>query len=131
MFPVVISLEWIGSNIDYARRYIPAWNKTKMYKRHTTYKGIQSRKPWVARVFISHGRMQRDFLKGQKDYSQSNASGSRGIFLRFVLYPGEIYEIFSNISYARTERFFARISGRSIERINEHEVSACLKNLSA
>ena len=124
-FPIVLSLEWIGNNADYERKYMLAWDWMRLYRRYDVAK---SHKPWVACLYIKQGKMQRDFLQGRKDYSQANASGSRGIYLRFVLYPGKIYEVFSAISCTRTERFYARVSNRSIERIDTHEVIACLKN---
>lgn len=70
--------------------------------------------PWVARITgidDRHG-FKREFIKGQKDYSGANGSGSRGIWLFYFLEPG-LYEINQRVKWKRVERFFAWVVNES------------------
>lgn len=67
-------------------------------------------KPWVARITGLDARygLAREFLKAEKDYSEANGTGSRGIMLYYWLEPG-IYEINERLSWKNHRRYFARI----------------------
>lgn len=82
--------------------------------------------PWVARITGPDPRFgfAREFLRGQKDYSEANSVGSRGVYLYFALPPG-IYEVNDLVSWKRTDRYFCRVEGEKIYRISKEEVKAC------
>jgi hypothetical protein len=84
---------------------------------------------WVARLtgpdplygFI------REFLRGQKDYSRANGTGSRGVYVYYPLRPG-IYEVHKRLNWRKTRRYFIRVEGTEITEISREEVLACLTN---
>jgi hypothetical protein len=66
---------------------------------------------WVAEITgldIKY-RYARRFLKGTKDFTDSNSVGSRGIYVYYVLESGRIYEILAPTSWRRSRQYFARV----------------------
>jgi len=86
-----MKLEAIADHILYERRmcrkYGVAWQPKRMIE-------YQIRPAWVARIigFQPDGREIRQFLRGRRDYSQATSTGSRGIWIHYLLDDG-IYEV--------------------------------------
>lgn len=69
-------------------------------------------KPWVAQIT---GRdnvygLKRDFLRANRDYSESNKKGSRGVFLHFILEQGAFYEVQDITIKKEGRRFFCWVN---------------------
>ena len=73
-------------------------------------------------------KFERRFLKPNRDYSQANRTGSRGVYDYFNLEDGKIYDIKSPQSWKSVDRYYCRIEGGRIVRMDEDEVYRCLKN---
>ena len=85
--------------------------------------------PWVARLTAYHPwyGYEREFLRGQKDYSDANSVGSRRVWYYYTLRQGEVYE--ANQQLSRRKRgvrvFLTVLDGKAVE-ITEEEVRECL-----
>lgn len=116
---VILRLECIGDNLAWALKH--GQSPQKLGK-------LSARQPWVAeltgidpeRLFIRH------FLTGQKDYSEANSVGSRGVYRYFLLQSGNIYEVFARLTWKRSERYYCRINDDQLIRMTQQEVLACL-----
>ncbi len=88
-----------------------------------------NRQPWVAQILgiYTSGKFRRNFLRGQKDYSQANSMGSRGVYLRFLLSPG-VYQVHRKLSWKSERTYFARCFGGEVAEITEQEATEWLKN---
>jgi hypothetical protein len=117
-FPVVLALEAIGDNIKRIYRERPEMLQRRGRERWLGYALDRSRRPWVAEVVgkESNGQLRRIFLRGQKDYRDSNGTGSRGVILYFHLRPGKIYEVNQLLTWEKSRRYFCRVeNGRLVE----------------
>lgn len=84
--------------------------------------GNKSLKPWVAKVTISAGRLEREFVRYQmKDYFRANSTGSRGVYLYYVLSDG-LYEVNERVSKVRARRHFIYVKGDKIMDVATDEV---------
>ncbi len=74
--------------------------------------GYRRKRPWVAEIIGVSQRygFERSFLDPKKDYSRSNAIGSRGVRLFFILESGRLYEINEQTSWRRWLRWYAVVS---------------------
>ena len=79
--------------------------------------------PWCARITGMDSRFgfRREFMDGQKDYSQANSVGSRGIYLYYTLPPG-VYEVFSRETWQGARRYFIRVQYGKITEIDRRAV---------
>lgn len=95
------------------------------------FKNIFRHKVWVAELldFDDKYLFKRKFLNGNKDYTTSNGTGNRGIFLYFILQEGKIYEILEPISWKKDRRYFAKIENDRLVELSREEVIQCLKNI--
>lgn len=84
---------------------------------------------WVAQIMgvDGRGKFVRAFLSGNRDYTNSNSAGSRGVMTTFNLQNGPIYEVSSPRSWRDTERYFCRIVDGSLVKITDDEVKSCLE----
>lgn len=137
----VLKLEAIGDN--------HAWNYRQMRHTKTPYSGQSSRtferrqmeayrlgrhslQPWVARItgIDAQGRIERQFLKAQKDYSQANSTGSRGVWFYYALTSG-CYEVQARETWARSRRYYLQvIDASTAHEISQEGVVQCLANAS-
>lgn len=87
-----------------------------------------SRRPWVARItgLEQDGRLKREFLDGQKDFSEANGIGSRGVYYYYHLHPGAVYEVRELINWTRERRYFCRVEHGRIVEMGREEALACL-----
>jgi hypothetical protein len=129
----VLKLEAIGDNhVAYLRHYEKqAQPKRFGRKEIDAYKfGTKQHVPWCAKIirYRVDGRFDREFIDGQRDWRDSNSTGSRGIFVYYALRPG-LYEINSPETWRRVDRYFARVVDDStLERISKEELIRCLQN---
>jgi len=86
-------------------------------------------KPWVARITGLDPKygLAREFLRGQKDYTDANSTGSRGVFLTYWL-PEGIYEVYERTGWKSERRFFCRSEQGRLVRMTQEEVLAWLEN---
>lgn len=80
--------------------------------------------PWVAELtgFSDKFNFERKFIKGAKDYSDANSSGTKGVYMYFFLDNNKIYECCRYLSFLEKERFFIKVEKGKIERIKPEEV---------
>jgi hypothetical protein len=73
--------------------------------------GISFRHPWVAKIIglYASGKFQREFLGGNKDYSESNSKGSRGIFFWYTLESGNYYDVYELVSWKNDDRYYCKV----------------------
>ena len=69
-------------------------------------------RPWVAKLtgLYASGKFQHEFLRGNKDYSESNSKGSRGIYFWYTLESGNYYEVNDLQTWKHTERYLCKVS---------------------
>lgn len=92
--------------------------------------GGPSLSPWVAEIvgLDDKWKFSRKFLKGKKDYSESNSAGSRGVYLHFMINSGHIYEVKELTSWSSYRRYFCSVTTEGdIQEIPEEEVIEWLK----
>jgi hypothetical protein len=91
---------------------------------------IMPKRAWCAEIRLGldpkYG-FKRKFLRGQKDYSEANGPGSRGVYKYYNLEEGKIYEINSPQSWKHDDRYFCRIENGEEVRLEKTEVIECLK----
>lgn len=92
------------------------------------FDGSDPRNPWVALIRGRPGQYRREYLRGQKDYSQANSVGSRGVYLTFWLEDGRIYEVFRRLSWSRTSQTFCRVQDGAFIPMTRVEVDAWLSD---
>lgn len=90
---------------------------------------ITKRRPWVARLtgLDDQYTFKREFIQGQKDYSQGNSVGSRGVYLYYAL-PDGVYEVNAPVSWKRDDRYFCYVEDTVITRMTKDEAMAWLKS---
>ena len=84
--------------------------------------------PWVAKIVGTNTKfgLEREFVKGRKDYSTASSSGQRGVMMHYLLEPG-IYEIQEILSLSKSRRYFARSEAGRLVEIDREEVDRCLR----
>ena len=86
---------------------------------------------WVAEItgFDKKYKYSRQFIKRKIDYANSNSKGSRGLIAEFLLESGKIYDVKSQVSWNRSERYFCTVDNEGeIHKILEEEVNECLRS---
>jgi hypothetical protein len=122
----VLKLELIGDDYFAYRKF---HKRTSMkYERNMYQFTKKGMRPWVARItgFDDHYVFAREFIRGIKDYTFANSTGSRGIFAYYPLKPG-IYEVNERISWRNHRRYFIRVENTEITEISKEEIERCLK----
>lgn len=68
-------------------------------------------KAWVARIVGLDPRfgLAREFLRGEKDYSNASGTGSRGVMLYYWLEAG-FYEVNERLSWKNHRRYFLQVN---------------------
>lgn len=91
--------------------------------------GETKRLPWIAEIVGIDARygFSRRFISGQKDYTESNGVGSRGVYIHYILDGGRIYEVAKMASWKKQERYFFRLDDYGNEQqLTAMEVRSCL-----
>lgn len=122
----VLELELIGENYFAYQR--SAKQRHKPTERLQEYLGGDQSRPWVKRI-IGYDPSIQAFISmpvnGQIDYSRANSTGSRGVYLYYILTDG-IYEVNERETWKRVRRYFIRVQGTTITEIEREEVMQCL-----
>ena len=90
--------------------------------------------PWVAEILgrHEHFKLDRSFLRSNRDYSRANSKGSRGVYLWHILESDKLYEVNARVSWKNSERYFCAVSeSGEIYTLNDEEVETWLNALSA
>lgn len=124
-----LGLEFIAENRHY---------ELSMHKKHglkppsSLFRPMLPQRPWVAEVRYDKTNccLQRRFLRGVKDYSQSNGSASRGVYLYFYLDDDKIYEVHEPKGWKKFNRYFLRYNGFEKETLSREEATRCLSTRS-
>ena len=135
----VLKLEFIAENYfaykRHGKREEEHWQitlKTPISggtERYGDYLGRDQSRPWVARLLglSSVYQFEREFMRGQIDYSHANMVGSRGVYIYYPLKDG-LYEVNARETWKRTRRYFLRVEGETMTEIEREEVIQCLEN---
>lgn len=86
-------------------------------------------KTWVAEITgraPGRQRYQRTFLDGQRDYTRSNSTGSRGVERWYELREGRVYEASEPLSWKHGRRYYCRAEAGQVVEISESDVEAWL-----
>ncbi len=91
------------------------------------FRGV-ARRPWVAEITGWRGGRwyEREFLDGNKDYSQANSIGSRGVYLYYYLREGRIYEVNELSGRTRSRRYFCTVCDGAVIEMDASEVQDAL-----
>ena len=124
----ILKLEQIGDDYFYAKRH-NSWSFDKQL-RYIRRLGVDKSPSWAARIIgvDSSSKLQREFLRGQRDYTEANSEGSRGIFTYYPLTDG-IYEVNSRYHWRKIRHYFCKVIGTEIIEISKDEVIECLISL--
>lgn len=93
---------------------------------------LPSRKPWVAKItgFDFKYGYKREFINGKIQRLRSNAAGSRGIEIWFLLESGFVYQARHFTSWKSEEKFFCKVTeDGDIEKISQEEVDEWLRKM--
>ncbi len=85
--------------------------------------------PWVARITGTDPRFgfRREFVRGEKDYTQANSVGSRSVMKTFWLTAGNVYEVCHRTSWRNVRRYYCRVDHEGARVVmTEEEVRAWL-----
>lgn len=123
----VLKLEFIGENYTAYRRS-EAYHEAS--ERYGSYLGHDQSTPWVKRVlgYNEQFGFLHEAVRGQKDYSQANSVGSRGIYLYYPLKKG-VYEVNERITWSRVRRYFILVDNAEYVEVSKEEVFAWLEEL--
>ena len=68
--------------------------------------------PWVAEIIGRHPhfKLDRKFLRANRDYSRANSKGSRGVYLWYILESDHLYEVRSRVSWKNSHRYFCSVT---------------------
>lgn len=87
---------------------------------------LPNRRAWCAKLtgLSEKFGFEREFLRARRDYSEANSKGSRGVYLYFTLYEGDIYEVHEIVSWSRDRRYFVKAVAGAVVEIEQAEVDA-------
>lgn len=119
---VVVKLEAIGDDAHQYKKLIRRGDIDPDFRRQLTPREHLRSQPWIARLtgLDQQFKFKREFVRGQKDYSQANSVGSRGVYIYYALTSG-IYEVNAPLSWSRTDRYFCRVKDGQIIRMTFEE----------
>lgn len=93
------------------------------------YLSMPSTRPWVAKItgLSQKYGFEREFIKGKKDLSKSSGNGNRGVYLRFVVDSGHLYEVKRRTSWRSLERFFFVFTFGEMKKLTTEEAKQWLR----
>ncbi len=67
---------------------------------------------WVAEIVAvsPYSGLDRRFLHRNKDYSEANSVGSRGVYAYYILESGKIYEVSEPLTWKKTDRYLCTVT---------------------
>lgn len=127
-----LKIECIGDDQDYLIKIASA-QITEAFNKNLSDAVIGKfpARYFVAEILGFHKKykFERRFLKFNKDYSEANSKGSRGVYAHYILESDKIYDVKSPISWKYCERYFCSVSEFGfIYYLTEDEVIECLKS---
>jgi hypothetical protein len=88
---------------------------------------LNYRAPWVARIVrVERDTLVRDFVHGSRDYRNANGTGSRGVYLTYVLHEPHVYEVHEMRSWSKSRRYFCRAERGEIFEVSLDEARSLL-----
>lgn len=125
---VHVKLECIGDNINAELRALEELTSRACGAEMARAMCAPKRQPWVARIVGTCERfgLRREFLRGDKDYSESNSIGSRGVYMHYDLCDG-LYELNALESWGRSRRYFLLVIGDSSREVMKDEAVAWIR----
>ena len=94
--------------------------------------GRPSPGPWVAEITGKYpsGKLQRTFVRSNRDYSRANSKGSRGVYLWFILESDHLYEVHARTSWKSSHNYFcADTEAGDIRNLTDQESTEWLNAL--
>lgn len=129
MSVVTLKLEAVGDNIaDHLQQIRRGAELYRLPQRFRSALYMPSRRPWIAEITEWRGGRwyDRSFLKGQKDFSEANSVGSRGVYVYYHLREGEIYEVHELLTWKASRRYFCTVREGQVVEMSTDEVQAAL-----
>jgi hypothetical protein len=120
----VIRLEQIADDFFATRSHL----RFDEWLRYMRKLGTNKEPSAIYQLTLQNDKITRKFITGTRDYSQANATGSRGIFAFYPLKPG-VYEVNDRYKFNRVDHYFCKITDDKITRITREEATQCLKNI--
>lgn len=83
---------------------------------------------WVAELIglLPRGGISSRRLVPKYDYARANGTGSRGVYLTYLLNDGGVYEVHARVTWKRVDHYYATVRAGAIERISQEEALRCL-----
>lgn len=81
---------------------------------------------FVHRLTLTGGRLVEESLKHFKDFTQSNGSGTRGVYAEYILSDGECYHVKQPVTWKRADHFYCTVRNGELVRLTRDEVMKCL-----
>ena len=76
---------------------------------------------------LSGAFMRTEPIRGNRDYSNANSKGTRGVYDYFALENGKMYEVTTALTWNKQERYYLLISGSGeMTRMDYEEAVVCL-----
>jgi hypothetical protein len=121
-----LSLELIGDDQYQALRSFERFTEGLGFK---TEGGGDPTRPYVAEITGPDPKYKwkREFLRGDKDYSQANSKGSRGVYMHYILEPGRVYEVRCRPSWGRVERYYCQVVEGELHNVTPDEIPELLE----
>lgn len=127
----ILALEAIGDNLSYDCAMMRKLLKVAIPESVDLFKSPWQR-PWVAEILGWHAKWKYDrrFLTYDKDFSEANSKGSRGVRHFYLLESGRVYEVHEMITWKRRRRYFCQVTAEGdIQEISEEEVEQWLEQI--
>jgi hypothetical protein len=122
----VLGLELIADDYFWhTRRGLWDWDKQLRYMRRL---GPDKSPTWVAHItgFDEKFGYKREFLRGQRDYTDANSIGSRGIMAYYILKPG-LYQVNERRTWKHVRRYFILAEESEYREISKEEADEWLR----
>lgn len=117
----VIKLELIADDYFWHTKHnLWEWDRQFAYIRRL---GVDKSPSWIAKIYPG---WKREYIRGIRDYSTANATGSRGIFEYFPLTEG-VYEVNNRYKLNKVRRYYIIVIGETISEINRTEAEKWLE----
>ncbi len=124
----VLRIELIADDFFYQQKRGMFDEEFDKWLRYAKRLGPDKRPSWAARIngITDRGTFTRTFCEGYRDYTQANATGSRGIFVYYPLGDG-VYEVHARVTMSEVDHYFLRVESGEMTRISRQEVIAWLE----
>lgn len=122
----ILGIEWIGAETDLQLKYFSSLEATLNPK----IQKYKSNKPWCAEILSMSEKygFERRFIKENLNYSKANASGTRGVELKFIVECNKPHEGYFHLSWKKKERkFFYMTEAGEFKEITKKELIAWLQ----